>query len=192
MKLKPRQVIGLVAIVVFGGMMIWRLQQPSESEIIAQRIASLPRLNDTLAIPGLPPVELYSATPPSIPALGGASAGSDKAIWELSGIDWYNTGSQAAKDDLYCAGVLRAEFDAIKADAHPDRMSILIRDGEALDDAGLAKLQGEKAVETSGAGASLAWGDKAAKDYAANALRISVDDCTKRAAALSDVTEAGK
>lgn len=190
MKLHPRQIIGLVAIVVFGGGMIWRLTQPSESEIMAQRIASLPRLNDTIQMPDLPPVDLPSYTVPTAPALNADSSG--KAIWELSGVDYYSLGSQAAKDDLYCAGVLRAEFEAVKADVHPDKMSILIRDSQALDDAGLAKLKAENAVTDSGAGASLAWTDKAAKDYAAGALRISADDCTKRALALATVTEAGK
>jgi hypothetical protein len=140
-------------------------------------------------LPALPPVTLPSLTAPT-PATGDAS---NTAIWELSGLDYYNLGSQAAKDDLYCAGVLRAEFDAIKADAHPDRMSILLRDGLALDEAGLAKLKAEKAIDNAGAGASLAWTDKAAKDHAAGALRIPVATCTQRAAALSDVVEqAGK
>lgn len=188
MKLHPRQVIGLAAIVVFGGGMIWRMTQPSESEIMAQRIASLPRLNDTIQIPDLPPVNLQSYTVPAEPTL--SADGGDKAIWELSGIDYYSIGSQAAKDDLYCAGVLRAEFEAVKADVHPEKMSILIRDSQALDDAGLARLKAENAVTDNGAGASLAWTDKAAKDYAASALRISADDCTKRALALAIVSGA--
>ena len=86
--------------------------------------------------------------------------------------------------------MLRAEFEAIKADAHPDRISILLRDGQALDAAGIARLKSEKAIEDAGAGASVAWGDKAAKDHAANALRIPVAACTQRATALSDIVEA--
>ena len=42
MKLKPRQMIGLVAIVVFGGGMICASTQPSEREVMEQRLASLP------------------------------------------------------------------------------------------------------------------------------------------------------
>jgi hypothetical protein len=187
MKLKPRQVIGLAAIVVFGGIMIMRFTQPSEREIMEQRLASLPSISVPTEIPALPPVTLPSLTMPS--TLGDTAAASDKAIWEMSGIDYYNLGSQAARDDLYCAGVLRAEFDAIKTDAHPDRMSILLRDGLALDEAGIARLKAEKAIDESGAGASLAWGDRAAKDYAANALRLSTTACTQRAAALSTVVE---
>jgi len=193
MKLKPRQVIGLAAIVVFGGIMIMRFTQPSEREIMEQRLANLPSISVPTEIPAFPPVTLPSMTIPTAPtSVLGTNSGdtNGRATWELSGIDYYNLGSQAAKDDLYCAGVLRAEFDAIKADAHPDKMSILIRDGQALDEAGIARLKAEKALKESGGGASLAWGDKAAKDHAANALRISVVACTQRAAALSDVVEA--
>jgi hypothetical protein len=156
---------------------------------MAQRLASLPSISVPTELPSMPPVELPSLTMPTTTLNGDAS---EKALWELSGIDWYNTGSQAAKDDLYCAGVLGAEFEATKADLHPDKMSILIRDGQALDEAGIAKLQAEKAIDNSGAGAVLAWADKAAKDYAANTLRISVADCTRRAAALAAVEETGK
>lgn len=191
MKVKPRQVIGLAAIAVFGGILIVTLVRPSERETMEQRLASLPSLNAPASLPALPPASLPSLSMPATPTAGADTSG--KAMWELSGIDYYSLGSQAAKDDLYCAGVLSAEFEATKADAHPDRMSILIRDGRALDEAGLARLRSENAIDNSGAGASLAWADKAAKDYAASTLRISVADCTKRAAALSDsVEEVGK
>jgi hypothetical protein len=184
-RLKPRQVIGLVAIVVFGGIMAMSLPQPGEREIMEQHLASMPSISVPTDIPALPPVNLPSLTA-STSATGKAD---EKAIWELSGVDYDNLGSQAAKDDLYCAGVLRAEFEAIKADAHPDRMSILLRDGQALDEAGIARLKSEKAIEDAGSGASVAWGDKAAKDHAADALRIPVAACTQRAAALSDIVE---
>lgn len=187
MKLKPRQLIGLAAILVFGGILIVTLVRPNEREIMEQRLASLPSLSAPTDLPALPPASLPSLSMPATPTAGADTSG--KALWELSGIDYYALGSQAAKDDLYCAGVLGAEFEATKADAHPDRMSILIRDGRALDEAGLARLRAEKAVDNTGSGASLAWADKATKDYAANTLRISVADCTKRAAALSGVVE---
>lgn len=188
MKLKPRQIIGLAAIVVFGGIMIMRFTQPSEREIMEQRIASLPRVSVPAELPSFPPAAL-----PSLSASATTPDASGAALWELSGIDYYNLGSQAAKDDLYCAGVLNAEFDAIKADAHPDKLSMLLRDSRALEESGLAKLKAEKAIDDAdGAGASLAWGDKAAKDYAADTLRISAAACTQRAAALADVEEVGK
>jgi hypothetical protein len=190
MKLKPRQVIGLVAIVVFGGAMIFRMTQPSEREIMEQRLASLPSvsqsLDTTVEFPAMAPVEIPALTGPAAPALGdGTAGGDDRPIWELSGIDHHALGSQAAKDDLYCGGVLSAEFDAIKATAHPDQMSMLLRDSQALDGAGVAKLKAEgHATDSTWAGFSLAWGDKALKDYQAGTLRLSVADCTARAAAL--------
>lgn len=184
--LKPRQVIGLVAIVVSGGIMVISLTQPGEREIMEQRLASMPSTSAPTEIPALPPVNLPAFTA----SRSTTGADGETAISELSGVDYDNLGSQAAKDDLYCAGVLRAEFEAIKADAHPDRISILLRDGQALDEAGIARLRSEKAIADAGAGASLAWGNKAAKDHAANALRIPVAACMQRATTLSDIVEA--
>jgi len=185
-RLKPRQVIGLAAIMVFGGIMVMSLTQPGERAIMEQGLAGMPSTSVPTEIPALPPVTL----PAFAAATSGTGGAGDKAISELSGVDYDNLGSQAAKDDLYCAGVLRAEFEAVKADAHPDRMSILLRDGQALDAAGIARLRSEKAIKDAGAGASVAWRDKAAKDHAANALRIPLAACTQRATALSDIVEA--
>jgi hypothetical protein len=50
-KLKPTQWIGLAAIMVFGGGMIFRMTQPSEREIMEKRLASLPTITT-------PPVEI--------------------------------------------------------------------------------------------------------------------------------------
>lgn len=196
MKLKPRQIIGLVAIVVFGGGMIWRATQPSEREVMAQRMASLPSPDDLgVKFPDMPPVEIPSLSitaPTSVLGTGGGDA-SGKAVWELSGIDYYSIGSQAAKDDLYCAGVLGAEFNALVAEGNPDKMSMVLRDSQAVEAAGVAKLKAEgKADDNNWAGFTLAWADKAEKDYGAKALRISVADCTKRAVASTDVQETGK
>lgn len=195
MKLKPRQMIGLVAIVVFGGGMIWRLNQPSEREVMAQRMASLPQITVPTELPSLPPVEIPSLSitaPTSVLGTGGGDA-SGKAVWELSGIDYYSIGSQPAKDDLYCAGVLGAEFNALVADGNPNKMSMVLRDSQAIQAAGVAKLKAEgKADDNNLAGFTLAWADRAEKDYGATALRISVADCTKRAVASADVQETGK
>lgn len=92
-------------------------------------------------------------------------------------------GSQAAKDDLYCAGVISAEFD--HKDQHPDEMSKQIAAMRALDEAGLAKLRAESvATDQSGAGFSLAFTAKANADYEAGKLRIPFPDCMKRAATV--------
>ena len=70
MKLKPRQVIGLAAIVVFGGIMVMTLTRPSEREVMEQRLASAPLISAPTELPALPPVTLPSLTAPT-PATGG-------------------------------------------------------------------------------------------------------------------------
>ena len=183
MKLQPRQVIGLFAIVVFGGGLIFRLSQPSEREIMEKRIASLPRIE--IPAPEMPPLNLSMPTPDlNAPASGTAS---DTPVWMIGDHpDYFNVGSQTAKDDMYCSGVLGAEFSVRINDSHPDKASLLLRDHEALDKAGIAKLIAEGiTTEQASAGFSLAYADKAGKDHAANTLRISVADCAARAAALN-------
>ena len=186
MKLQPRQIIGLFAIVVFGGGLIFRLTQPSEREVMEKRLASLPRMEVTAR--EMPPLNLTMPTPVapldlSAPATG---SGSDTPIWMMGDApDYFNLGSQAAKDDMYCSGVLSAEFSVRINDSHPDKASLLLRDHQALDRAGIDKLIAEGVTtEQASAGFSLAYGDKAGKDYAANTLRIPVADCSARAAAL--------
>lgn len=189
MKLGPRQMIGLAAIVVFGGILVMRLTQPSEREIMEKRLASLPSIS--VPEPQLPPLQLDlpSVTGPAAPAsaLGTDGGSTDtRKIYELSGIDYFAKGSQAAKDDLYCSGVLSAEFNVRINDSHPDKASLLLRDHEALDRAGIDKLIAEGVTtEQASAGYSLAYGDKAETDYNASTLRIPVADCTARAAALN-------
>ena len=192
MKLNSRQIIGVFAIVVFGGGMIWRMTQPSEREIMEQRLNSLPRLNDTIGNVDLPPLQLDlpTVTGPDAPATvlngSGETTVDTRKIYELSGIDYFAKGSQAAKDDLYCAGVLSAEFDVRIKDSHPDKASMILRDQQALDRAGLDKLIAEGVTtENASAGYMLAYTDKAGEDYAAGSLRIPVADCTARAAALN-------
>lgn len=188
MKLNSRQLIGLAAIVVFGGGMILRLTQPSEREIMEKRLASLPRIEAPTLPLEFPRVDIPSVAP--VAPLGALNSGGDptdaRKIYELSGIDHFAGGSQAAKDDLYCSGVLSAEFSERIKDSHPDKASILLRDNQALDRAGLDKLIAEGVTtEEASAGYTLAYADKAGEDYAAGKLRITVADCTARAAALN-------
>lgn len=187
MKLQPRQIIGLFAIVVFGGGMIWRATQPSEREIMEKRLASLPSFSAPAM--ELPPLNLTVPTPVPPLDLNAPASGtpSDTPIWMTGDHpDYFNVGSQAAKDDMYCSGVLSAEFSVRINDSHPDKASLLLRDHEALDTAGLAKLVAEHVTtEQASAGFSLAYADKAKKDYDAGALRIPVAECTTRAAALN-------
>ena len=187
MKLKPRQIIGLFAIVVFGGCMVLRLTQPSEREIMEKRLASLPTITPTIS--DLPPLDLSVPVPVAPLDLNAPASGttSDTPIWMIGDHpDYLNVGSQAAKDDMYCAGVLAAEFAVRIKDSNPDLASLLLRDHEALDKAGLARLVAEGVTaEQASAGFSLAYADKAEKDHTANTLRIPVADCSARAAALN-------
>jgi hypothetical protein len=189
MKLKPRQIIGLVGIFVFGGIMIMRITQPSEREIMAERLASLPTVRAPVEMPDLPPVNIPSINGPTAPESvlnSGAAADDGRPIWEMTGVDYFNIGSQGAKDDLYCAGVLGAEFTVVIATAHPDAASLVLRDSEALEAAGVTKLKAEgHATDNSWAGFTLAWADKAQKDYTNKTPRLSVADCTARAKSLS-------
>ena len=187
MKLQPRQLIGLFAIIVFGGGMIWRATQPSEREVMEKRLASLPRFEaPPLQMPALDLTPITPVAPLDLnaPASGDAS---NTPVWQMAGSpDYYNLGSQAAKDDMYCSGVLSAEFDVRVKDSDPDLASLILRDYRALDRAGLDKLIAEGVTtEQASAGFSLAYDDKALKDYAANTLRIPVAACTARAAALN-------
>ena len=187
MKLQPRQLIGLFAIVVFGGGMIWRATQPSEREIMEKRLASLPSFEaPPMQMPALDLTPITPVAPLDLnaPASGAAS---DTPVWMIGDHpDYFNVGSQAAKDDMYCSGVLSAEFSVRINDSHPDKASLLLRDHEALDKAGIARLIAEGiTTEDAAAGFTLAYADKAEKDYAANTLRIPVADCTARAAVLN-------
>lgn len=190
MKLRPTQLVGLGAIILFGGGMILRMMQPSEREIMEQRLASLPRVEV--------PAPDFSAggatvTPPS--ALNGdAAPGASASTPSIPGEpDYLAIGSQAAKDDLYCSGVLGAEFDvriAVKFDpkkpeTDPDNIVPLMDMQKKLDTAGIAKLKAEGHTDGSNwANFTLPYGDKAEADYKANALRIPVATCVERASTL--------
>lgn len=184
MKLKPRQMVGLVVIVVFGGGMIFRLTQPSEREIMERRLASLPRV--TAPDMDFPTLDLPSTTttlPPN-PTLDAASSAT--AALSIPGEpDYLTLGSQEAKDDLYCSAVLGQEFDVkIKTD-HPDKVTPLLDAQNRLDSAGIAKLKAEGATDGANwAAFTLRYDDKAKHDYQANALRIPVAACVERASKL--------
>ena len=195
MKLRPTQLVGLGAIILFGGGMILRMMQPSEREVMEQRLASLPRIE--VPAPEFPVPDFSASsttvTPPS--ALNG-EAGSSTSASTLSipgEPDYLAIGSQAAKDDLYCSGVLGAEFDvriAVKFDpkkpeTNPDNIVPLMDMQKKLDTAGIAKLKAEGLTDGSNwANFTLPYGDKAEADYKANALRIPVATCVERASTL--------
>lgn len=195
MKLKPTQIVGLIAIIVFGGGMIFRMTQPSEREVMAQRIASLPTISAPTVefpMPDLSGINTPVITPPS--ALGAAAPGAPAAAFTVPGEpDYLAIGSQAARDDLYCSGVLGAEFDAKiavpfdpkKPETDPDNIVPLMDMQKKLDTAGIAKLKAEGLTDGGNwANFTLPHGDKAEADYKARTLRIPVATCVARAAPL--------
>lgn len=100
-------------------------------------------------------------------------------------------GSQDAKDDLYCAGVIFAANPSPDSALNPTDEAVLRKAqalGIMLAEAGINKLVVEKAAHaTHGALISDAYAVAAAKDFDANIPRISLDDCNARAKALPPV-----
>jgi hypothetical protein len=97
-------------------------------------------------------------------------------------------GSQDARDDLYCAGVLIA--------AHPAPMEALVPVEQArvergqtnaliIGETGIQKLIREGAAVSAQASQILnAWADVAGQDFVGGRLRLSVETCTQRAEAI--------
>lgn len=100
-------------------------------------------------------------------------------------------GSQDAKDDLYCAGVIFAENPSPPNALNPTDEAVLRKAqmlGIALAESGINKLVIEKAAHaTHGALISDAYASQAAKDMKAGKPRISLDDCNARAKALPPI-----
>jgi hypothetical protein len=194
MKLRPTQIVGLIAIGVFGGGMIFRMTQPSEREVMAQRLASLPHIEAPrveFPMPDLAGINTPVIAPPSVLGTGPDSSSAPLAIPDEP--DYLAIGSQAAKDDLYCSGVLGAEFDAKiavpfdtkKPETDPDNIVPLMDMQKKLDTAGIAKLKAEGLTDGGNwANFTLSHGDKAEADYKAKTLRMPVATCIARAAPL--------
>jgi hypothetical protein len=179
MKLKPRQIFGLGAIVVFGSIMLFRLTQPSEREIMEQRLAALPRM-ETPDIE-FPMPDLQYTAPPS----SGSGALPALATPAAPAVNYTSVGSQDARDDLYCDAALNAEFDKVVSTGDPDASSALLKESGRLRGAGLAKLRTEGASDGDDwAFFTSAYRDLATPDHAAGKLRIAVAACKARAAAL--------
>lgn len=184
MKLKPRQWLGLGAIVVFGGGMIFRLTQPSEREIMEQRLASLPRMEIPSSALEFPIPDLPKITVPELPSLAlDNPVGSAPPV--VAAPDYASMGSQAAKDDLYCAGILRAHFDPTLKSGNIDQSRAMLEYSRMLAGAGVEKLRAE------GFAQDIAWVDfdtahdaKARADYAANTPRVPAVACEARGKAL--------
>ncbi len=183
MGLKPRQIFGLGAIIVFGGILVLRLTTPSEKERMEQVLASLPTVSAPTGAIEFPPLDLTTPTAPSMPDINLPSAGATASA--ESEVDYFSPGSQAAKDDLYCAGILRAHFNpALKADGVTAASEILEL-SRSLAGSGITRLRSEGlATDLDWVYFDTAHGDRAEADYAASTQRISTADCTARGRAL--------
>lgn len=97
-------------------------------------------------------------------------------------------GSQDAKDDLYCAGVIYAAYPTPDSALNPTDQAVLEKNqmlGEALAFAGIGKLIDQKVAHaTHSAFISNAYADKAEADIQAKKERISLEKCMARAKAL--------
>jgi len=155
MKLTPRQIIGLVAIVVFGGVFVWQLTQP----------------NDPFSVPSAVTSDGSSVTLPVIP--------SPNVPGYLLAL-----GSEDARDDLYCSGLLYAAYgargDSFSPEAQTQREQVV-----ALAQSGVDKLVAEGVADrTRTAAIADAHSAEAAKDLAAGLPRMTIDACRARAILL--------
>jgi hypothetical protein len=97
-------------------------------------------------------------------------------------------GSQEAKDDLYCSSLIYIENPDVSDALAPVEEAILRKAqtlGFLIGEAGINKLVAEKAVHATHARiVADAYNDQVATDVKAKKLRISLDECNKRATAL--------
>jgi len=97
-------------------------------------------------------------------------------------------GSQEARDDLYCSALIYAENPDVSDALAPVEEALLRKAqmlGFLIGEAGINKLVSEKAAHATHARViSDAYAEQVEKDTKAKKLRISLDDCNARAAAL--------
>jgi len=182
-KLGPRQFIGLGAIVVFGSILVLRLTQPSEKEKMDRVIASLPTISAPTAPIELPPLNFTAPEIPPLPDNNLPSAATP-AVSEPE-VDYAALGSQAAKDDLYCAGLLEAHFPVLLENEGVTKAGINLEHRRMLAGAGVEKLRAQGlAGDIDWVAYANAHGALALADYSANKPRIPLSACEARGAAL--------
>lgn len=181
MKLKPRQIIGLGAIVIFGGILVMRLTQPSEKERMDRVLASLPSISAPQGAIGYPQPELTLPTVPSMPDLDLPAS----VMPEAPEVDYAARGSQAARDDLYCAGMLEAHFSTILEKDGVTKAGVNLEHSRMLAGAGVEKLRAEGfAGDIDWVAYANAHDELALADYAAGTPRLALATCEARGAAL--------
>ncbi len=173
MRLRPLQIVGLVAVVLFGGRLVWQLTQPKPDpfHVPGAIPLSVPGTPDAFA-PATPDTTTSSTASATSPAPAGVAA------------DLLAVGSDDAKDDLYCSGLIfaahRANADTLTAEAQTRRDQVI-----ALASAGVEKLVAANAVAaTETAAIADAHSAKAAEDFTAGTPRITLDACHHRAEAI--------
>lgn len=97
-------------------------------------------------------------------------------------------GSQEAKDDLYCSSLIYIENPDVSDALAPVEEAILRKAqtlGFLIGEAGINKLVAEKAAHATHARIIAdAYNEQVAKDVKAKKVRIPLDECNKRAAAV--------
>jgi hypothetical protein len=180
MKLRPTQIVGLCAIVVFGGILVFTLTKPKRDPYavpgaMVMHDAPAPV---TLDIPTIAPVPLPA---PLTPMDGPAPAPPSTPEPAVMPADPFAVGSQDAKDDLYCAGVMTAANKAETSKPGVKDKQIYLSEAIGLDSAGGVLLIKENNISFEvGQIIAKAWSDKAQADYAAGAPRLSKESCMAR------------
>jgi hypothetical protein len=170
MKLRPLQIVGLFAVVVFGGYLIYTLTAPKPDPFVVPGAASLSE-------PAAPIIAAEAPAP--------APAPED----ELPAIDRpLEVGSQEARDDLYCSGLLFAANPAPMEALTPVEEGRIFKarmQAMALAQAGVEHLLNEKVAHVTQTGRIAdAWAEAAADDIQTGDHKISLEECTQRAEAL--------
>ncbi len=161
--MKPLQWVGVAAIAFFGGKLVYDLTRPEPDPFLLP--GAMP-MSDTLAASD--PVELPIPPLPEIPVVIPPP------------LDPLIVGSDAARDDLYCSGIIfaahRASGDEFSPEAQARRDRVI-----ALAEAGVAKLLSEGAAQTGETAAIAdAHSTRALDDFAVGTPRISVEECEAR------------
>ena len=184
MELKPRQIIGLGAIVVFGSILVLRLTTPSEKEKMDRVLASLPPVTVPQSAFELPLPDVSIPKIPPLPDLDLPAATTTPVEPEVT-VNYAALGSQAAKDDLYCAGLLEAHFPVLLEKEGVTKAGVNIEHSRMLAGAGVEKLRAQGlAKDIDWVAYANAHGDLALADYTANKPRLSLATCEARGAAL--------
>lgn len=167
MRLRPHQYVGIAAVIVFGGLLVWQLTQPKR---------------DPFSLPGAMPLDTKAydektiedgfGSPGAIPPPDAATA----VIGDPLGI-----GSDDAKDDLYCSGLLLAVHGSLQDRESAEAQQLRDR-GVTLADRGTSKLVAAGAADASHAGPiAEAHSARASTDYGNGTPRIPLVDCEARA-----------